>query len=80
MKATAILISGCQDNQLSMDGTFNGAFTGVLKSKWNGGAFKGDYRSFHATILGAMPEDQSPNYYMVGPIDTAFEQQKPFTI
>jgi hypothetical protein len=28
--ASVILISGCQDNQLSYDGDFNGAFTGAL--------------------------------------------------
>ncbi len=31
IKASALLISGCQDNQLSRDGPFNGAFTGALK-------------------------------------------------
>ncbi|MDZ7650373.1 MAG: hypothetical protein U5K54_26320 [Cytophagales bacterium] len=31
INASVRLISGCQDNQLSEDGTFNGKFTGVLK-------------------------------------------------
>jgi hypothetical protein len=30
VKASAILISGCQDNQLSIDGVFNGLFTANL--------------------------------------------------
>src|SRR5688572_28703960 len=30
VQASVRLISGCQDNQLSADGTFNGLFTGVL--------------------------------------------------
>ena len=39
--ASALLISGCMDNQFSMDGDRNGAFTGTLKRVWNGGRFKG---------------------------------------
>jgi len=30
VKATVLLISGCQDNQLSADGDFNGLFTAQL--------------------------------------------------
>jgi len=41
IKASVLLISGCQDNQLSQDGAFNGLFTGTLKKVWNGGIFKG---------------------------------------
>ena len=41
VKASVLLISGCQDNQLSEDGTFNGLFTGTLKTVWNGGTFRG---------------------------------------
>ena len=37
------LISGCQDNQLSMDGMVNGAFTGKLLKEWGGGGFTGNY-------------------------------------
>src|SRR6185369_3810224 len=39
--ATVILISGCQDDQLSMDGAGNGLFTEKLKLAWNDGAFSG---------------------------------------
>ncbi|MEM9220638.1 MAG: caspase family protein [Cyanobacteria bacterium P01_F01_bin.150] len=46
IKATILLISGCQDNQLSYDGTFNGRFTGTLLSIWNNGSFKGNYEHF----------------------------------
>ena len=37
----AILISGCQDNQTSMDGDRNGAFTEALLRVWADGAFTG---------------------------------------
>ena len=42
-KPAVILISGCQDNQTSMDGDHNGAFTEQLLKVWNDGAFSGSY-------------------------------------
>lgn len=78
--ASIILISGCQDNQVSQDGTFNGLFTGQLLKIWNGGQFKKGYRKFHAAILASMPPDQSPNYYVIGAPNKGFEQQRPFTV
>lgn len=80
VKASVLLISGCQDSQLSLDGTFNGLFTGTLKSAWNGGAFKGDYRKFHKAIVNQMPPEQTPNYFFIGGANKAFEAQKPFSI
>lgn len=80
VKASAILISGCQDNQYSMDGDFNGLFTATLLRVWNEGKFKGDYRYFHKTILENMPPDQSPNFFRVGSLNPAFERQRPFSI
>ena len=80
VQASAILISGCQDNQESMDGTFNGLFTGTLRAVWNGGEFEGDYRAFQKAIRGRMPPTQSPNFFTVGPRNPKFEQQHPFTI
>ncbi len=78
VKAPALLISGCQDNQLSSDGPFNGLFTGTLKAVWNGGKFSGNYADFHRAIVRRMPRDQTPNYYTVGPPNAAFEGQRPF--
>ena len=80
VKATVLLISGCQDNQLSSDGDFNGLFTGQLLKVWKNGAFKGDYKAFHKMILKRMPPDQTPNYFKVGAANPKFEAQKPFTI
>ena len=80
VKASVILISGCQDNQLSSDGTFNGLFTGTLRRVWNGGKFNGDYRDFHASIVELMPPDQTPNYFCVGTPSPEFEAQKPFSV
>ena len=80
VKATVLLISGCQDNQLSSDGDFNGLFTGQLLKVWKNGAFKGDYQAFHKAILKRMPPDQTPNYFKVGAANPKFEAQKPFTV
>lgn len=80
VKATALLVSGCQDSQYSMDGPFNGAFTAMVKTVWNGGKFKGNYRKFHKTIVSNMPPEQVPNYYLVGAANKAFETQAPFTV
>lgn len=79
-KASVLLISGCQDNQLSADGVFNGLFTGTLKSVWNGGAFKGDYRVFHKKIVERMPPDQTPNMFWAGTADPVFQGQRVFTV
>lgn len=80
VQASALLISGCQDNQLSLDGLFNGLFTSTLLRVWNGGKFRGDHRTFHHSILADMPPDQSPNYFWVGPVNREFEKQTPFAL
>lgn len=79
-KATVILVSGCQDNQLSMDGPFNGAFTGALISTWRGGAFKGSYSALTKEIRRKLPSTQSPNYMVVGRANPAFEKEPAFTV
>lgn len=78
-KPAVVLISGCQDNQTSLDGDHNGAFTEQLLRVWNRGAFVGGYAGFHARIRGAMPPSQSPNLYTLGPA-AAFLAQRPFTV
>jgi metacaspase-1 len=78
-KAAVILISGCQDNQTSMDGDHNGAFTEQLLQVWNHGAFAGNYAKFHAAIKARMPRSQSPNLFTLGPA-AAFAAQRPFTL
>jgi hypothetical protein len=80
VKATGLLISGCQDNQTSSDGDRNGLFTGTLLAVWKNGKFAGDYRGFHKTIVKFMPPVQTPNYFTIGPANHAFEAQKPFTV
>ena len=78
-KPSVVLISGCMDNQTSMDGEHNGAFTERLLKVWNHGAFAGSYKSFHARIRAAMPASQSPNLFALGPA-AAFLAQPPFSV
>ena len=80
VNASVLLISGCMDNQTSLDGARNGLFTGTLKKVWNGGRFKGGYRKLRDTIVSKMPSDQTPNYYFVGAANAKFEAERPWTI
>ena len=78
-KPSVILISGCQDNQTSMDGQHNGAFTEQLLSVWNNGGFSGDYATFYKKITSRMPPAQTPNLFTLGPV-AAFATQRPFSV
>jgi len=80
VNASVLLISGCMDNQTSMDGDNNGAFTGTLKQVWNDGKFTGNYRKLRDKIVSLLPSTQTPNYYCVGTVNATYEAQKPFTI
>ncbi len=77
--ASVLLISGCQDPQLSMDGPFNGAFTGALLRVWNHGNFTGSYRSFHRKIQQQLPLTQQPNLMTLG-AGPMFAEEQPFSI
>jgi hypothetical protein len=78
-KPAVILISGCQDNQTSLDGPANGAFTGQLLKVWKKGAFKGDHVKFHGEIVAGLPSSQTPNLFPLGRTAT-FMKQRPFTV
>lgn len=76
---SVVLISGCQDNQFSMDGNHNGAFTEQVLRVWNNGAFSGSQAVFHAQVRAGLPPTQSPNLFTLGPA-AAFLKQRPFTL
>lgn len=80
VRATVLLVSGCQDNQFSGDGDANGLFTETLKKVWNGGRFKKSLPEFHKAIVKQMPPWQAPNYFVVGAANPGFEAQQPFTV
>jgi LmbE family N-acetylglucosaminyl deacetylase len=76
---SVLLVSGCQDNQTSMDGDHNGAFTEQVLKTWRNGTFKGNYGAFHAHVKAAMPASQTPNLFTLGSAGT-FLAQTPFTV
>lgn len=77
---TVILISGCQDDEPSWDTPTNGKFTAQLLQTWANGSFAGDYPRFHQLIRSSLQRYQSPNYYVIGASNPAFEKQKPWTV
>ncbi len=77
--ASVILISGCQDNQTSMDGEHNGAFTEQLLKVWNHAAYQGNYAKFHAAVKAGLPSSQTPNLFTLG-ASAKFLQQQPFRV
>ena len=84
VNAYVILISGCEDNQTSLDWESNGLFTFMLKQVWNKGEFNGSHLDFHQAIKMKVLEanrGQSPKYYTVGiEEDKVFVMQRPFTV
>lgn len=78
-KPASILISGCQDNQTSMDGDRNGAFTEQVLRVWKNGTFHGNYAQFHAAVKAGMPATQTPNFFVLGPAGR-FVRQAPFSV
>ena len=80
VSASIRLISGCQDNQVSLDGLDNGLFTSKLLAVWGEGAFQGDYATFHRQIAAQMPPSQTPNHFVVGQSSPAYDAQRPFDI
>lgn len=78
-KASVILISGCQDNQTSMDGEHNGAFTEQVLNVWNHGKYRGNYAKFHAAVTAGLPSSQTPNLFTLGAV-ARFLRQQPFSV
>lgn len=78
--AHVLLISGCQDEQLSLDGASNGLFTQTLLGVWAKGTFEGDYATLHEQIVARMPEEQTPELSLVGAPSEEFEHERPLTV
>lgn len=75
-----LLISGCQDNQLSGEAWGHGLFTAALLDIWNDGEFLGSYQALHTKILSVMPPVQQPAFFVTGVQNDAFVNQTPFSI
>ncbi|GAA1400436.1 hypothetical protein GCM10009613_57350 [Pseudonocardia kongjuensis] len=78
--ASVLLISGCADNQVSLDGDVNGLFTEKLLEVWQEGVFDGDHERLHTEISRLLPFTQSPQLSQAGEYSTAFVRQRPLTV
>lgn len=78
VRASVLLLSACQDNQVALDGSRNGLFTGTLLNAWAGGSYRGTYRQLHRAIGRRMPVTQSPQITL----DTAgpLADERPFAV
>jgi len=78
--ANVVLISGCQDNEVSYDGFENGLFTSKLLRVWNNGGFQGSTTDLHSRILELMPAYQQPNLFKIGANPDGLASGHPFTL
>lgn len=79
-QAGVLLISGCQDNQLSADLGTNGLFTVKLLAAYEKVGAKASFNKLYNAISSSMPADQTPNLMTVGIGGPALPTQQAFTI
>ncbi|WP_036438301.1 caspase family protein [Mycobacterium sp. URHB0044] len=80
--AKVVLISGCRDEQTSMDGPGNGAFTYAFLQVWekNGRDYRKGYKDLQLEVLGAIENsDQEPQIFYYGEGVKAMLAQMPFS-
>jgi len=77
VRASVMLISACQDDELAGDGRKNGNFTAALKKVWRRGKFNGDYREFHARIASELASQYERALTRSGPGESAPNRQTP---
>ena len=64
--ANVVLISGCQDQQTSLDGPVNGAFTTAFLQVWNS-EYRNGYLDLRDDIVAAVDNpDQTPGIFFYG--------------
>lgn len=51
LECTVIALSACQDNQVTLDGSVHGLFTGNVLSVWGDGGFNGSYKQLHSRLV-----------------------------
>jgi len=81
--ATVRLLSGCQEFEQSWGNKDTGRFTAAVTKVWAGGAFHGDYTSFHQAVVEELKfamNPQTPGHMVVGTPDPDFDRQSPFSI
>jgi len=82
IKASVLLLAGCQDNQKAYESEWelNGSFTSKILEVWNDGKYPGDYKKFFQRIVAKMPDFQTPNFYQTGNQQNQFDSHRPFKI
>ncbi|MEU4689380.1 peptidoglycan-binding protein [Actinoplanes sp. NPDC023714] len=80
VRGNGLLISGCQDSQLSQETGGHGVFTTALDRVWDRGAFTGTYTTFHKAILARMGPTQTPNLQFFGADPQRLADRTPFDI
>jgi hypothetical protein len=83
VRGQVLLVSGCEDDQLSADLGTNGLFTLELVRTWNRGAFLGGHRDFQLAIRQAVLQGnpaQAPSFFTVGAEIPGYEGQRPYTL
>lgn len=79
IKASVVLLSGCQDNQFSWDGAQNGLFTEKLHRVFVMGSFKGNYSALRREVGRLMPPEQSPGILFMGSLNKKFIEGPAFS-
>jgi hypothetical protein len=80
--AKVLLISGCKDEQTSMDGDGNGAFTEAFLKVWkkNGNDYQKAYKDLQLEVLAAIVNsDQEPQIFSYGVNIESMRVQRPFS-
>jgi hypothetical protein len=80
IQATVLLLSACQDNQQAMAGSQNSLFTRTLIELYGDPSISGNYKDYYLHVKEKISRIQTPNYFVLGVKNEAFEAQKPFRI
>ena len=77
--ANVVLISGCQDQQTSLDGPVNGAFTSAFLQVWTS-EYRKSYQELRNDIVAAVDNpDQTPGIFFYGVDVAGMLPQIPFS-
>jgi hypothetical protein len=80
LSADILLMSGCQDNQLSADLGTNGLFTVKLGESLEAAGKNATFRQVHKRLVSLMPSDQTPNLMTLGLNGLKLQKAKAFAI
>lgn len=78
VRAHAVLLSGCADNQLSQEVGGAGVFTTTLHRVWANNQFSGNYQTLVASIVSQMGPTQTPQLVGFGEQPELLLHQTPF--